>query len=432
MRELNLSSISGASGAKEKEFIKLVSAGKVASKDFLVPFSERAGEVLGKGAVDGAKLLNREFDRLINVTEQLFLTFAEGEEGGGFGGFADGLASAIQNLTEALKDPELKTAISDIGSRLGVALKGITEFATDSARFASTLGERTGVSQGIDITNFLLDSLTGATPAEIKQEEAKQRKLDEQLGEAKRLRTENLLKAAEADRMVTVEVSKFAQEIDKLVNQRTQDEEFREISGLLGGTPTGALATTIRNLTGTGATTSEIGTNPEIIRRFEEQRISQERKDIQERGRQRREFDKNFKETLRLQQRENFLRGTLTEQQAEIQLRTEEILREASAAGRTLDPARARELALAELGGPRDGRLLSPALSTVNAESQARNLFASTSFGFSGEKSKEAKRDKNVEDTKKNTKESAAALKSIKDDMNRIASAITDFTFRTA
>ena len=99
------------------EFSKLVAQGKVASKDFLLPFARTVREELGKGAVTGAKLLNAEMNRLTNATDKLFRAFAEGTDGNG--GFAVGFTEAIKSFREAVGDKSALQSAADFGKALG-------------------------------------------------------------------------------------------------------------------------------------------------------------------------------------------------------------------------------------------------------------------------------------------------------------------------
>lgn len=110
------------------EFTKMVSQGKLLSKDFLIPFSKTIKEELGKGAVTGAKLLNAELGRLTNSSDTLYKVFAEGTEGDG--GFAPGLTKAIKAIRELIEDPKFLKKIGDfaldVGNLFATMVKSIT------------------------------------------------------------------------------------------------------------------------------------------------------------------------------------------------------------------------------------------------------------------------------------------------------------------
>jgi len=160
-----------AMGKTQEEFAKLVAQGKVLSKDFLLPFTREVRESLGKGAVSGAQLLNRELDRLTNTGESLFLAFAEGE--GGVGGFASGFSEALKSFRKELGDGSLKQTVAELGSVAGEAFANIAKFATTTAKaidsVTSSIGSLTPAILALGVgllrmkkTGGIVGAVTGA------------------------------------------------------------------------------------------------------------------------------------------------------------------------------------------------------------------------------------------------------------------------------
>ena len=115
-----------AVGKTSEEFAKLVAQGKITSKEFLLPFARAVREDLGKGAVQGAQLLGRQFDRLTNAAEKLFDTIGDNIEAGGIGG-------ALKSLTGLLKDEGFVDSIGklakDLASLFSTAVKSLVELS---------------------------------------------------------------------------------------------------------------------------------------------------------------------------------------------------------------------------------------------------------------------------------------------------------------
>jgi tape measure domain-containing protein len=110
-----LSLAAKAMNVTEAEFQKLVAQGKIASKDFLIPFARVVREDLGKGAVGGAKLLNAQINRLTNAGERLFKEFGDGVEGG--------LTESIQAFTGAFGDGDAIKGARALGEEVGSFLR---------------------------------------------------------------------------------------------------------------------------------------------------------------------------------------------------------------------------------------------------------------------------------------------------------------------
>lgn len=110
-----LSLAAKAMNVTEEEFQKLVAQGKIASKDFLIPFARVVREDLGKGAVGGAKLLNAQINRLTNAGEQLFKSFGDGLEGG--------LVESIKEFTSAFDDKDAINGARLFGEEVGGFLR---------------------------------------------------------------------------------------------------------------------------------------------------------------------------------------------------------------------------------------------------------------------------------------------------------------------
>ena len=121
-------------GVTTSELDKMLKAGQVLSKDFILPFARAVRQEFGGAAVEGAKLLNAQFNRSINVLDQLKLSFIEGGAAGE--SLSDSIAAILKELNEFLSKEENLKAVADFGRALG---DGLTIAATAAKTIASAL-----------------------------------------------------------------------------------------------------------------------------------------------------------------------------------------------------------------------------------------------------------------------------------------------------
>lgn len=183
-----------------EEFDKLMSEGKIFSEDFLPRFAKLVHEKFGKAAKNAAENAQQSFNRLVTAWTDLKTKMAESE-------FLDSTTQAINEMTEALKNPDVISSLQSIGKLLG----DIISLTGKAALGISTLISRQKqFSLGMEMANKgVIDSVKFAQASF----EERQKMIDA---------------AFEKTGYITEE---FAEKLDKNVKQK-----FKEISQETGVT----------------------------------------------------------------------------------------------------------------------------------------------------------------------------------------------------
>ena len=87
-----------AAGVTVQELDGMLKRGELLSSEFILPFAKAVRTQFGGAAVEGAKLLNAEFSRTINVLDKVKLAIVEGGDAGD--SLADTLARILKDFRE--------------------------------------------------------------------------------------------------------------------------------------------------------------------------------------------------------------------------------------------------------------------------------------------------------------------------------------------
>ncbi len=149
-----------AAGVTVQELDGMLKRGELLSSEFILPFAKAVRNEFGGAAVEGAKLLNAEFSRTINVLEKVKLAFTEGGRQGNT--LTDSIAKALKEVRTFLDDEERLKRIGEWGQALGegllVAAKAMTSIANVLSKIpteallavgALALGSRGGSKGGL-------------------------------------------------------------------------------------------------------------------------------------------------------------------------------------------------------------------------------------------------------------------------------------------
>ncbi len=123
-----------AAGVTVQELDGMLKRGELLSSEFILPFAKAVRNEFGGAAVEGAKLLNAEFSRTINVLDKVKLAFAEGGEKGR--SLSDAIANILVKTREFLSDEDRLKRIGEWGQTLG---EGLQIAASAMASIAKTL-----------------------------------------------------------------------------------------------------------------------------------------------------------------------------------------------------------------------------------------------------------------------------------------------------
>jgi len=110
-----------AAGVTVQELDGMLKGGELLSSDFILPFAKAVRDEFGGAAVEGAKLLNAEFSRTIDILDKVKLAFAEGGEKGR--SLSDAIANVLKKVREFLSDQERLNKIGEWGQTLGEGLQ---------------------------------------------------------------------------------------------------------------------------------------------------------------------------------------------------------------------------------------------------------------------------------------------------------------------
>ena len=136
-----------AAGVTVQELDDLLKKGELLSSDFILPFAQVIRQEFGGAAVEGAKLLNAEFNRTLTVLDQVKLAFVEGGREGE--SLADSLARILKSFREFISDPERLKRFADIGQLLGTGLELAAKSLQAIAQIVSRIPTEALVSLGL-------------------------------------------------------------------------------------------------------------------------------------------------------------------------------------------------------------------------------------------------------------------------------------------
>jgi tape measure domain-containing protein len=136
-----------ALGVTTQELDGMLKRGEVLSKDFILPFARAVRNEFGGAAVEGAKLLNAEFNRTINVLDKVKLAFVEGTVGGN--SLADSVARILKNMREFLSDEDRLKRIAEFGTTLGIGLEVAAKSLQNIATILSKIPNEVLLAAGL-------------------------------------------------------------------------------------------------------------------------------------------------------------------------------------------------------------------------------------------------------------------------------------------
>ena len=128
-----------AAGVTVQELDGMLKRGELLSSEFILPFAKAVRTQFGGAAVEGAKLLNAEFSRTINVLDKVKLAIVEGGDAGD--SLADTLARILKDFREFIGNEDRLKSFAEAGRTLGTGLelaaKSIQTIATVISKIPS-------------------------------------------------------------------------------------------------------------------------------------------------------------------------------------------------------------------------------------------------------------------------------------------------------
>jgi tape measure domain-containing protein len=126
-----------AAGVTVQELDGMLKRGELLSSEFILPFARAVRSEFGGAAVEGAKLLNAEFSRTINILDQVKLAFVEGGDAGS--SLSDSLARVLKSFREFLSDEDRLKRIAEAGVLFGTAMEAAAQALQKIASIGSSI-----------------------------------------------------------------------------------------------------------------------------------------------------------------------------------------------------------------------------------------------------------------------------------------------------